>query len=53
MAVWGYDRTDVVCPHCGTRFRDEIFYIKPGECLPPKFCPECGQPVEDDTCEEG
>lgn len=45
--AWIEDRTEIVCPHCGARFNDEIRYMmKNGEDM--KYCPACGRSVKHD-----
>ncbi len=45
--TWIEDRTEIVCPHCGARFNDEIRYMmKSGEDI--KYCPACGRSVKHD-----
>lgn len=45
--TWIEDRTEIVCPHCGARFNDEIRYMmKNGEDM--KYCPACGRSVKHD-----
>lgn len=49
---WIDDRTDVVCSHCKTCFKDEIDFIQGSDGGRPKRCPECGAKM-DLRCEHG
>ena len=45
--AWIEDRTEIVCPHCGARFDDEIRYMMENE-EDMKYCPACGRSVKHD-----
>lgn len=45
--TWIEDRTDLICPHCGYVFSDEIRLMGHGKELPLNFCPVCGKEVDD------
>lgn len=49
---WIDDRTDVVCSHCKTCFKDEIDFIQGSDGGRPKRCPECRAKM-DLRCEHG
>lgn len=38
---------DIICPHCGYVFSDEIRLMGHGKELPLNFCPVCGKEVDD------
>ena len=44
---WIEDRTDLICPHCGYEFSDEIRLMGHRKELPLNFCPVCGKEVDD------
>lgn len=44
---WIEERCDIICPHCGYVFSDEIRLMGHGKELPLNFCPVCGKEVDD------
>jgi hypothetical protein len=38
---------DIICPHCGYEFSDEIRLMGHGKKLPLNYCPVCGKEVDD------
>lgn len=41
------ERDEIICPHCGYKFSDEIRLMGHGKELPLNFCPVCGKEVDD------
>ena len=45
--TWIEDRTNLICPHCGYEFSDEIRFMGHGEDLALNYCPVCGKEIDD------
>jgi hypothetical protein len=44
---WIEECCDIICPHCGYEFSDEIRLMGHGKELPLNFCPVCGKEIDD------
>lgn len=42
---WIEERDEIICPHCGYVFSDEIRLMGHGKELPLNYCPVCGKEV--------
>ena len=45
---WIYSAQGYTCSECKTQFPSEVHYLNPEYTLP-KYCPECGARLEDET----
>lgn len=41
-AYWIEDHTELVCPICKMRFKDEILYMTNDDRFKLQYCPHCG-----------
>lgn len=41
-ASWIEDRTELICPICKMKFKDEILYMTNDDRFKLQYCPHCG-----------